>query len=237
MAARVADMDTAGGKCRFSTTELGGFAQRTTGRKDPPTEMRECGLRHRYANHFRIKAKSIDNYFRKRLVDYRLLVVGVGECMKVDALFLRKAEGIVEDLVAAKRLASVSVDPTIEGLRSRVVDWGDGAPQSNPTRVAVEIEIQGVVFSDHRDVGPTTCGRAAPILLSGVGSMSQTSVPSSAVAPLADRYNFAGSGDLTPVLVPVEPKLLPVRFSQMLPVRCSLPRRLHHTPPLHEFWI
>ena len=123
------------------------------------------------------------------------------------------AESVIKDLVAAKSLASVSVDPTIEGLRSCVVDWGHGSPQRNSTRVTVKIKIQGVVFSDHRNVGAATCRRAAAILLSGVGSMSQTPVPGSAIAPLAYRYDFAGSDDATTVRVPVERKLLPVRVS------------------------
>ena len=88
MAARVADMDTAGHKGRITTTKLGGVTQRTTRRNDSPTKMRKCGLRHRYANHFRIKAKSIDNYLRIRLVDFGLFVVGVSKCMEVDSLFL-----------------------------------------------------------------------------------------------------------------------------------------------------
>ena len=91
--------------------------------------MRECGLGHRYANHYRIKAESVDNDSRIRLVNYRLCVLGAIERMKVDALFLRKL--------------------------ARPQECGIGTPDLNPARVGRLTNIDRPTRRFHRPLGYT----------------------------------------------------------------------------------
>ena len=88
-----------------------------------PAEVRQCGLRHGYAYHGRIKAESVDHHSRIRLVEHRSRVIGGSERMKMHSLFLSTVprphkRGIgTPDLNSSWVLRLPNVDCATRGLR------------------------------------------------------------------------------------------------------------------------
>ena len=93
LAAGVAVVLPAGRECRLGITELGRFARRTDARENASAKVRQCGLRHGYAYHYRIKRQSVDNYSRIRLVEHRMCVICANKRMKMYPVFLRSVAG------------------------------------------------------------------------------------------------------------------------------------------------